>query len=182
MSAPVVGPTLKFCDEVGASIYTGLVGAPQIILADLLGSDMYSIEAGGSYAKNPLVNLFADDEYHLARLTPGARRELSRKVSDNRRRELDSGLFPLAPELRRQVLDAPVSAKESISTLRDDYGASTYGRRLIHAADELDGWRAGAMKAGGVATGIFESVAEGVSNPILWVTVGAGEAVTALKG
>ena len=38
------------------------------------------------------------------------------------------------------------------------------------------------MRAGGGGAGVFESVAEGVCNPILWVTLGAGEAVVALKG
>ena len=182
MSAPVVGPTLKFCDQVAATLYTGVIGAPQIILADLAGSDMYSLEAGGSYAKNPLVGKLMDDQGHLDRLTPGARRELYGKVADSRRRALDASLIPLAPELRRQALSAPVSAKEAVSTLRDEYGASTYGRRMIEASSDLDGWRSAAMKAGGVAAGAFENVAEGVMNPILWVTLGAGEAVAALKG
>lgn len=182
MKAPVVGPTLKFCDDVAASIYTSVIGAPQILLADLAGSDMYSLEAGGSYAKNPLVNLLADDRKHLDRLTPGARRTLYGKVDENRRRGLDASLFPLAPELRRQALDAPVSDKEAVTTLREDYGASTYGKRMIAASTDLDGWRSAAMKAGGVAAGTFETVAEGVANPILWVTLGAGEAVVALKG
>ena len=182
MTAPVVGPTLKFCDKVATGIYTGVVGAPQIILADLAGSDMYSIEAGGSYAKNPLVNLLIDDQGHLDRLSPGARRELNRKVDESRRRTLDASLFPLAPELRGQALSAPVSAKEAVSTLRENYGASTYGKRMIHQAADLDGWRSAAMTTGGVLTGVFENVAEGVANPVLWVTLGAGEAVTALKG
>ncbi|MCM2303398.1 MAG: hypothetical protein NDJ72_01750 [Elusimicrobia bacterium] len=182
MKAPVVGPTLKFCDDVAASIYTSVIGAPQILLADLAGSDMYSLEAGGSYAKNPLVNLLADDRKHLDRLTPGARRTLYGKVDENRRRGLDASLVPLAPELRRQTLDAPVSDKEAVATLRDGYGASTYGKRMIAASADLDGWRSAAMKAGGVAAGTFEAVAEGVANPILWVTLGAGEAVVALKG
>jgi len=181
MKAPVVGPTLKFCDQVAASLYTGIVGAPQILLADLAKSDMYSLEAGGSYAKNPLVNLAADDRKHLDRLTPGARRTLYAKVDEERRRALDASLVPLAPELRRQALSAPVSAKEAVTTLRENYGASTYGKRMIAASTDLDGWRSAAMKAGGVAAGVFENVAEGVCNPILWVTLGAGEAVTALK-
>lgn len=182
MKAPVVGPTLKFCDDVAASIYTSVIGAPQILIADLAGSDMYSLEAGGSYAKNPLVNLLVDDRKHLDRLTPGARRTLYGKVEENRRRGLDASLFPLAPELRRQALDAPVSDKEAVTALREGYGASTYGKRMIAAAADLDGWRSATMKAGGVAAGTFESVAEGVANPILWATLGAGEAVVALKG
>lgn len=182
MKAPVVGPTLKFCDQVAASLYTGLVGAPQILLADLAKSDMYSLEAGGSYAKNPLVNLAADDRRHLDRLTPGARRTLCGKVDSERRRALDASLVPLAPELRWQALSAPVSAKEAVSTLRDNYGASTYGKRMLAASTDLDGWRSAGMKAGGVAAGVFENVAEGVMSPVLWVTLGAGEAVTALKG
>lgn len=182
MKTPVVGPVLKGCDQVAAGIYTAVVGAPQIILADLAGSDMYSLEAGGSYAKNPLVNALLDDKEHLARLTPGARRQLAAKVDESRRRVLDSGLFPLSPEVRWEALQAPVSAKESVAALRDNYGASTYGKRMIAASADLDGWRSAAMKAGGVGAGVFESVAEGVCNPILWVTLGAGEAVTAIKG
>jgi hypothetical protein len=69
-----------------------------------------------------------------------------------------------------------------VKTLREEYGASTYGKRMIAAAADLDGWRAAAMKAGGVAAGTFESVAEGVANPILWATIGAGQAAVALKG
>lgn len=182
MKAPVVGPTLKFCDQVAATLYTGIVGAPQILLAGLGKSDMYSLEAGGSYAKNPLVGKLVDDQGHLDRLTPGARRTLSGKVDEERRRALDASLVPLAPELRRQALSAPVSAKEAVATLRENYGASTYGKRMIAASTDLDGWRSAAMKAGGVAAGTFENVAEGVMNPILWVTLGAGEAVTVLKG
>jgi hypothetical protein len=53
---------------------------------------------------------------------------------------------------------------------------------MIHQAADLDGWRSAAMTTGGVLTGVFENVAEGVANPILWVTLGAGEAVTVLKG
>ena len=182
MKAPVVGPTLKFCDQVAATLYTGIVGAPQTILAGLAGSDMYSLEAGGSYAKNPLVGKLVDDQGHLDRLTSGARRTLYGKVDSERRRALDASLVPLAPELRAQALSAPVSAKEAVSTLRENYGASTYGKRMIEASTDLDGWRSAAMKAGGVAAGVFENVAEGVMNPILWVTLGAGEAVTVLKG
>lgn len=182
MTTPVVGSTLKFCGKVATGIYTGVVGAPQIILADLAGSDMYSIEAGGSYAKNPLVNLLIDDQGHLDRLSPGARKELNQKVDESRRQTLDASLFPLAPEIRAQALAAPVAAKEAVATLRENYGASTYGKRMVHQAADLDGWRSAAMTTGGVVTGVFENVAEGVANPILWVTLGAGEAVTALKG
>lgn len=182
MKTPVVGATLKGCDKVATGLYTAIVGAPQIILADLAGSDMYSLEAGGSYAKNPLVNALLDDKEHLARLTPGARRQLDAKVAETRRHALDAALIPLAPDVRSEALSAPVSAKESVGVLRDNYGASTYGKRMIKASEDLDGWKGAAMKAGGVATGAFENVAEGVMNPILWATLGAGEAVVALKG
>ncbi|MEQ1918118.1 MAG: hypothetical protein ABL955_02885 [Elusimicrobiota bacterium] len=182
MTTPVVGSTLKFCDQVATGLYTAVMGAPQIILADLTGSDMYSLEAGGSYAKNPLVNALMDDGEKIGRLTAGARKELYGKVDESRRHALDSSLVPLAPEVRWEALSAPVSDKEAVATLRDNYGASTYGKRLIHQSEDLDGWASAAMKTGGVITGAFENVAEGVCNPILWVTLGAGEAVTAIKG
>ena len=128
------------------------------------------------------MNTLVGDQGHLDRLTAGAKAQLFSQAVENRRKALDAERFPVAPELRRQVLEAPVLAKEAAATLREDFGAGSYGKRLIHAASEEEGWTRTAMIAGGVTTGVFENVAEGVMNPVLWATLGAGHAVTALKG
>jgi len=143
---------------------------------------MYSIEAGGSYAKNPLMNLLVDDQGHLDRLTPGARRQLYDEVRTQRREAVASQLYPVSPELARQVVDAPISAQEAVAVLRDDYGASTYGKRLLQEGAETPGWKGAALTAGGALEGTLENVSEAVFNPILWATMGLGEAVTAAKG
>lgn len=182
MKLPVIGPTLKFCDDVASTLYTGVIGAVTGIAAGVTGSDAASLEAGGSYAKNPLMNKLVDEQGHLDRLTPGARRKLDEKVVADRRKVLDDQLFPLAPEMRQQVIGAPISAHEAVATLKSQYGAGTYGKRLIQAGAKEEGWKNWALTAAGVVAGVAETLGEGVCNPILWATLGAGHAVTALKG
>lgn len=97
MSVPYLGKGLGFCGDVGSTLYTGIMGAPQTIIAGITGSDMYSIEAGGSYAKNPLMRQFVDDQGVIDRLTDGARQELYGKVREQRRTSLESMAFPMPP-------------------------------------------------------------------------------------
>jgi hypothetical protein len=182
METPVLGDTLKFCDDTAATIYTGLVGAPQVFIAAATRSDTYSLEAGGSYAKNPLMNRIVGDQGHIDRLTPGARQELYARVREERRRAVASQAFPVAPEQARQIIDAPIDAEEAAAALRGGYGASTYGKRLMKEGAETPGWKGAALTAGGVALGVVEGVSEGVCNPILWATLGLGHAATAVKG
>jgi hypothetical protein len=182
METPVIGDTIDFCDKTAATIYTGLVGAPQVFIAAATRSDTYSLEAGGSYAKNPLMNRLVGDQGHIDRLTPGARQELYARVREERRRAVAGQAFPVAPEQARQIIDAPIDAEEAASVLREEYGASTYGKRLMKEGAETPGWKGAALTAGGVTLGVVEGVSEGVCNPILWATVGLGHAVTAVKG
>ncbi|MCX5795613.1 MAG: hypothetical protein NTY77_08985 [Elusimicrobia bacterium] len=182
METPVLGDTLKFCDQTAQTLYTGLVGAPQVIVAAASGSDTYSLEAGGSYAKNPLMNLLIDEQGHIDRLTAGAKQELYAKVRAERRRAVASQPYPISPEQASRIVDAPIDAKEAAAVLRGEYGASTYGKRLIHEGAGTPGWQGAALTAGGVAMGVVESVSESVCNPILWATVGLGHAVAAVQG
>lgn len=182
MKAPVIGPVLKFCDNVASTLYTGIIGAGALITTAVTGSDAASLEAGASYAKNPLMSRLIDEQGHLDRLTPGALRKLDERVVEDRRKVLDNQLFPLAPEMRQQVIDAPISTHEAVATLKSEYGAGTYGKRLIHAGASEEGWKSWALTAGGVVAGVAESLGEGVCNPIMWATLGAGEVVAAVKG
>ena len=182
METPVLGDTLDFCDKTAATLYTGLMGAPQVFIAAATGSSTYSLEAGGSYAKNPLMNRIVGDQGHIDRLTPAAKQELYARVREERRRAVTGQAFPLSPEQSRQFIEAPVGAEEAAAVLRSEYGASTYGKRLIHEGAGTSGWQGAALTAGGVAMGVFENVGESVFNPILWATVGLGHAVTAVKG
>ncbi|MBI5622143.1 MAG: hypothetical protein HY924_00045 [Elusimicrobia bacterium] len=182
MDTPVVGHTIKFCDDVGATLFTGISAAPQVLISAVSGSDTYSIEAAGSYAHNPLMRALVDEQGFLDRLTPGGRKELFSQTRLNRLKALQSNPFPLPPDLMRQAVDAPVSAKEAFSTLRADYGMGSYGKRLVSAAHEEEGWKSTALKVTGVATGVFENVGEAVFNPIMWAMMGTGEAAAAIKG
>ncbi len=181
METPVVGPTLDACNKTAAILYTAMIGAVQYSAAKITRSDIYSIEAGGTFAKNPLLNMVTSDEKLIAGLTPDARQELYLKVEANRRRALDAGLYPMPPQLRRQVIDAPIEAKEAVEALRSGYGANTYDRRLIHGAEHLSGWRSWTMTGGGVFVGAVENIAEGVFNPVLWAKLGTEKIVAVLK-
>ena len=104
------------------------------------------------------------------------------KVESNRRRALDAGLYPMPPQLRRQVIDAPIEAKEAVEALRVGYGVNTYDRRLIHEAGHLNGWRSWTMTGGGVLVGAVENITESMFNPVLWSKLGTEKAVAVLKG
>lgn len=182
MKTPVLGHTLKFCDDVAATLYTGIVAAPSVFIGAATGSDALSLEAAGSYAKNPLMNKLVGEQGHLDRLTPGAKAKLDAKVREERVKALDSQLFPVSPELKKAAAAAPVDSKEAFSVLKDNYGAGSYGKRLIAEGYEREGWQRNALIGAGVLTGVAETLGEGVCNPIFWATLGAGEAVAAAKG
>ena len=181
MEAPVIGPALKASNKVAAAVYTAMIGAIQYTAAKISKSDIYSIEAGGTFAKNPFLNMVVSDEKLISGLSPDARQELYLKVESNRRRALDAGLYPMPPELRRQVIHAPIEAKEAVEALRAGYGVNSYDRRLIHEASNLKGWRSWAMTGGGMFVGAVESIAESVFNPMLWAKIGSEKAVAFLK-
>ena len=181
MEAPLAGPVLNACNKVAASLYMAMIGTVQLSAAKITGSDIYSLEAGGTFAKSPLLSLFLSDESHIARLTPDARQELYLTVEMNRRRALDAGLYPVPPELRRRVINAPIEAKEAVEALRAGYGSKTYDRRLIHEAGSRNGWSSWTMTGGGIFVGAVENVGEGIFNPMLWSKLGAEKAVAVLK-
>jgi hypothetical protein len=182
MKTPVVGPSLKFCDDVGATLFTGIAAAPQVLISAVADSDTYSIEAAGSYAHNPLMRALVEPQGFLDRLTPGARKELMAQVRFNRLQALQSAPFPLPPDLMKQVVEAPISAKDAFETLKSDYGMGSYGKRLVQSGAQEEGWKSHALKTAGVATGVFENVGEAVFNPIMWAMLGTGHAATAVKG
>ncbi|MBI5883886.1 MAG: hypothetical protein HZB91_12375 [Elusimicrobia bacterium] len=182
MKTPVIGHTLKFCDNVGTTLFTGISAAPQVLISAVSDSDTYSIEAAGTYAHNPLMRALVDEQGFLDRLTPGARKELFSQVRIDRLKALQSQPFPLPPDLMRQAVDAPVNAKEAFETLRGDYGMGSYGKRLVHEGTQETGWKSTTLKAGGVAVGVFENVGDAVFNPIMWAMMGTGEAAAAIKG
>ncbi len=182
MDTPGVGSALKLCDNIAASLYTGLVGAATLAASEISGSDSALLEAAGSYAKNPAMNGLIGEKGHLDRLTPGARLKLEKAALENRRQAVESQLFPLAPEMKRNILEAPVGDAEAVAALKGNFGAGSYGKRLIQAGGQTSGWKTVAYTAAGVVTGVGEALGEGVMNPILWATLGTGHAVTALKG
>ena len=181
MNVKYLGASLDFCGKVGKTLYTGIVAAPQEIITAATGSDLYSIEAGGSYAKNPLINQFVDDQGHLDRLTSGAREELYAKVREQRRQALDNQPYPVPATVVDQAVNAPISAKEAVDVLRDNYGASTYGKRLIHEGAQTTGFTSFLCTSGGVVMGAFEGIAESMLNPLVLATFGLGQAVGALN-
>ncbi|MBI4346486.1 MAG: hypothetical protein HY553_06505 [Elusimicrobia bacterium] len=182
MKAPVAGKVLTFADDVAATLYTGLAGGAQVLAAQVGDRDLYSIEAGGSYAKNPVMRRLVDAPGTLVRLTPAARRRLESSVRASRARALEGLPYPIPSPVRREIVAAPIGPKEAVEVLKDGYGAGTYGKRLIAEGAREKGWKAAAYSAAGVATGTFENVAEGMLNPILWVMLGAGHAAKALTG
>lgn len=182
MDTPGVGSALKLCDTIAAGLYTGLVGAANLAAAELSGSDSALLEAAGSYSKNPAMNRLIGDRGHLDRLTPAARLKLEQSAREARQRAVDAQLFPLSPEMKGNILKTPVGDAEAAAALRDNYGAGSYGKRLIHAGGRTSGWKTAAYTTAGVAAGVAEALGEGVMNPILWATLGTGEAVAALKG
>ncbi|MBI5208696.1 MAG: hypothetical protein HY927_01835 [Elusimicrobia bacterium] len=181
MKAPVLGPTLKFCDDVAGTLYTGIVAVPSVIGA-AAGSDALSLEAAGSYAKNPLMKKLLDDKGYLDRLTPGARKELYDKVRENRLTALQSQPFPIPPDLARDAVNAPISDKEAVQTLSDGYGAGSYGKRIIAEGIQSTGWKRGLLTTAGIVTGVAESVGESFCNPVMWAMLGAGHVAAAVKG
>jgi hypothetical protein len=179
MHVKYLGEGLDFCGKVGKTLYTGIVAAPQVFIAAATGSDTYSLEAGGSYAKNPLMQALIDDQGYLDRLTPGAREQLYAKVREERRKAIESQPYPVPEAVARQAIDAPITAKEAVGVLGDSFGAGTYGKRLIHEGAQSTGFAKFAYTAGGVITGAFESIAESMLNPLVIATFGLGQAVAA---
>ncbi|MCX5795632.1 MAG: hypothetical protein NTY77_09080 [Elusimicrobia bacterium] len=179
LKVPVLGHILRFSDGVAETVLTGLMIAQHMLAAAFGGPRWHHIEAAADLAKNPLLKLLTRDQWHLDRLSPAAREKLLAKVREERAAAVAGQLFPVAPELVRQLVDAPIDAREAVAALRSQYGIGTFGRRLIHAGSAAKGWKSAGLIAAGVLTGALEGAAESVCNPILWAMLGLGSAVGA---
>jgi len=182
MQSPVLGHVLRFCDNAAVTALTGLMIIPHSLVAAFMPSHRYSIEAGGDFAKNPLLRLLKVEPWVLGRLDPVAQQQLMAEVRLARWRAVIQLPAPVSPELFRMIMRAEVGVKEAAAALRGRHGVGTFGRRLIEAGAATPGWKGWALGVGGVIVGALEGAAETVCNPILWVMLGLDQILIAAAG
>ncbi|MEK9146024.1 MAG: hypothetical protein AAB339_10475, partial [Elusimicrobiota bacterium] len=178
-----VGHVLKAGEVTAKTLYTGLVSAGNMGLWGLTGKDAFHLEASGGYASNPAMRALLDDQGFLDRLSAGERAEVERKARENRAASLAQAGFSQErtdPAVYAEMLDAPYGSDELVGALQN-YGAGSYGRRILDKAALSTGASKVALTAAGSVVRVTENVAETLLNPVIWATFGVGRGVAALK-
>ncbi|MFH2203539.1 MAG: hypothetical protein ABIJ96_10520 [Elusimicrobiota bacterium] len=178
-----VGHVLKAGGWVGKSLYNGVVAGGQEIVYAISGDEEYGLEAAGGFANSPLMNSLLNDQGFIRRLSREQREVVTLKARQNREEALRlEGITRENTDYRdyQKLLDQPYSEQELMGALRN-YGAGTYGSRLMEMAEEEEGWAKAGLTVAGGAMKFGENVGEMMCNPIIWVTMGAGAAVQSLN-
>ncbi|PIR15580.1 MAG: hypothetical protein COV48_13555, partial [Elusimicrobia bacterium CG11_big_fil_rev_8_21_14_0_20_64_6] len=185
-SVPGVKQVLGVAGDVASTLYTGVVSGGQMIAYEVSGNSDYLLEASAGYSRNPGVKLLMGGSEPDREKDPKAWRAWKDKMNreylgriggeDNKfvldvqakeRREkalAQQGItLRRAPQAYRDAMDAPVSDDERFDAM-SDFGAGTYGRRLVEDGHEF--W--------GAAMSFTESFSEGMMNPLMYVIPGIG--------
>ena len=169
-----VGHVLKAGEVTAKTLYTGLVSAGNMGLWGLTGKDAFHLEASGGYASNPAMRALLDDKGFLDRLSAGERAEVELKARENRTKSLAQAGFTKErtdPAVYAEILNAPYGSDELVGALQD-YGAGSYGRRILEKAAVSTGASKVALTAAGSVVRVTENVAETLLNPVIWATFG----------
>jgi len=181
---PVVGHVLKGGEWVGGTLYNGVVSGVEEIAYAVSGNEALGLEAAGGYANNSGVKLLLDDDGYLSRLTAGQKKKVSAKALELREKGLSQAGFTKETtdsQTYAKMMATPLSKTEMMAGLRQ-FGAGTYGHRILTEAGESKGWAKAGLTAAGVLTTVAEGAGEYVLNPVVWATWGLGAGVTGLQG
>ncbi len=135
----------------------------------ILDPDRWRIEALGSLSKRALLSQEAGQALAGNLLSVGARERLAQELRAQRRRQLEKASYPLPQEALEQAVHAPVSDQELLDFVRENHGASTYGKQLDALAQECQGPSKWALQTAGFIVGSTEDVTQSLLNPISWV-------------
>lgn len=188
IESPGLGHVLKGGGAVGKTLYSGVVGGGQALVAEVSGSTTYETESWASLEK--AFSWTSSDTTDLARtLSPEAVSLIDAKVWESREDSVkeylrkEKGITPKTmpeDEYNRKVhaivyIDnrQPITNEERMQVLKGNFGAGSYGGRIIAEADRTQNifGKAALTVAGGGMT-FAEGTAE--SLPLILATAGLG--------